>query len=124
MSQSIITRKELESLLNEHHAIIDKIEEIIIWWSQLEEKGLPKYGEMGMHIHELREMLAARYEDEEEKGYFLQLHQDFPELEINNEQFHEEHGEVCPAGWNKGDKGMNASPDGVASYLSENAEQL
>jgi peroxiredoxin 2/4 len=39
-------------------------------------------------------------------------------------QFHEEHGEVCPAGWNKGDKGMNASPDGVAAYLSENAESL
>jgi len=39
-------------------------------------------------------------------------------------QFHEEHGEVCPAGWSKGDKGMNASPDGVASYLSENAENL
>ncbi|MCW7554695.1 MULTISPECIES: peroxiredoxin [Endozoicomonas] len=39
-------------------------------------------------------------------------------------QFHEEHGEVCPAGWNKGDKGMNASPDGVASYLSESAEEL
>ena len=39
-------------------------------------------------------------------------------------QFHEEHGEVCPAGWNKGDKGMNASPDGVAAYLAENAEGL
>jgi len=39
-------------------------------------------------------------------------------------QFHEEHGEVCPAGWNKGDKGMDASPDGVASYLSENADKL
>ncbi|MDB2384282.1 peroxiredoxin [Endozoicomonas sp.] len=39
-------------------------------------------------------------------------------------QFHEEHGEVCPANWKKGDKGMNASPDGVASYLSENAESL
>lgn len=39
-------------------------------------------------------------------------------------QFHEEHGEVCPAGWNKGDKGMNASPDGVAAYLSENADTL
>ena len=39
-------------------------------------------------------------------------------------QFHEEHGEVCPAGWNKGDKGMNASPDGVAAYLAENAECL
>lgn len=39
-------------------------------------------------------------------------------------QFHEEHGEVCPAGWKKGDKGMDASPDGVAKYLSENAEGL
>lgn len=39
-------------------------------------------------------------------------------------QFHEEHGEVCPAGWNKGDAGMTASPDGVASYLSGNADKL
>jgi peroxiredoxin (alkyl hydroperoxide reductase subunit C) len=39
-------------------------------------------------------------------------------------QFFEEHGEVCPAGWTKGDSGMNASPDGVAAYLSENAENL
>jgi peroxiredoxin 2/4 len=39
-------------------------------------------------------------------------------------QFHEEHGEVCPAGWNKGDAGMTASPDGVASYLSDNSDTL
>ncbi|MBT1445785.1 peroxiredoxin C [Shewanella sp. JM162201] len=39
-------------------------------------------------------------------------------------QFHEEHGEVCPAGWIKGKKGMSANPDGVAAYLSENANEL
>jgi peroxiredoxin (alkyl hydroperoxide reductase subunit C) len=39
-------------------------------------------------------------------------------------QFHEDHGEVCPAGWNKGDKGMTASPDGVAAYLTDNADKL
>ena len=39
-------------------------------------------------------------------------------------QFTDEHGEVCPAGWNKGDKGMNASPDGVAAYLAENSQTL
>jgi peroxiredoxin (alkyl hydroperoxide reductase subunit C) len=39
-------------------------------------------------------------------------------------QFNEQHGEVCPAGWNKGDKGMTATPDGVASYLAENSESL
>ncbi len=39
-------------------------------------------------------------------------------------QFHEEHGDVCPAGWEKGDKGMDASPEGVASYLVDNADSL
>ncbi|MFU6933994.1 peroxiredoxin [Pseudomonas aeruginosa] len=39
-------------------------------------------------------------------------------------QFTEEHGEVCPAGWRKGRKGMKASAEGVASYLAENAEAL
>ena len=38
--------------------------------------------------------------------------------------FHEEHGEVCPAGWQEGKSGMDASPEGVAKYLSENAEGL
>lgn len=39
-------------------------------------------------------------------------------------QFTEEHGEVCPAGWNKGKPGMTATPDGVAKYLAENAGAL
>ena len=39
-------------------------------------------------------------------------------------QFTEEHGEVCPAGWKQGDKGMTATPDGVAAYLNEEADKL
>lgn len=39
-------------------------------------------------------------------------------------QFTEKHGEVCPANWKKGDKGMTASPTGVAAYLAENADRL
>jgi len=39
-------------------------------------------------------------------------------------QFTEEHGEVCPAGWNQGDKGMTATPDGVAAYLGDEADKL
>lgn len=39
-------------------------------------------------------------------------------------QFTEEHGEVCPAGWNQGDKGMNATPDGVAEYLASESDKL
>lgn len=39
-------------------------------------------------------------------------------------QFTEEHGEVCPAGWNKGDEGMKPDASGVASYLSKHATAL
>lgn len=39
-------------------------------------------------------------------------------------QFHEEHGEVCPAGWNKGDQGMVADGAGVAAYLADQADSL
>jgi peroxiredoxin (alkyl hydroperoxide reductase subunit C) len=39
-------------------------------------------------------------------------------------QFNEAHGEVCPAGWKKGDQGMKANPQGVASYLAANAGKL
>lgn len=38
--------------------------------------------------------------------------------------FTNEHGEVCPAGWNKGDEGMKADTKGVADYLSKNSEKL
>ena len=38
--------------------------------------------------------------------------------------FHNEHGDVCPAGWNKGKEGMNPSHDGMKKYVSENADKL
>lgn len=39
-------------------------------------------------------------------------------------QYHETHGEVCPAGWQKGDKAMKPTPTGVASFLAAYAEHL
>lgn len=39
-------------------------------------------------------------------------------------QFTEEHGEVCPAGWHKGEEGMKPDADGVAEYLAKHADEL
>ena len=36
-------------------------------------------------------------------------------------QHTEEHGEVCPVNWKQGETAMDATPAGVAAYLSENA---
>ncbi|ATF10496.1 peroxiredoxin C [Candidatus Enterovibrio altilux] len=38
--------------------------------------------------------------------------------------FHQKNGEVCPAQWEEGKAGMDASPKGVIAYLSEHAEDL
>jgi peroxiredoxin (alkyl hydroperoxide reductase subunit C) len=38
--------------------------------------------------------------------------------------FHTSHGEVCPAGWEKGKTAMKPTKEGVASYLAENAGAL
>ncbi|WP_019215592.1 peroxiredoxin [Legionella tunisiensis] len=43
---------------------------------------------------------------------------------IDAVQFFEEHGEVCPAGWQKGQAGMKASPKGVAEYLAAHSDNL
>jgi len=34
-------------------------------------------------------------------------------------QYNEEHGEVCPANWRKGDKAMKPSNDGLKSYFKD-----
>lgn len=39
-------------------------------------------------------------------------------------QFTEEHGEVCPAGWQKGERGMKPTADGVSDYLEANSDKL
>jgi peroxiredoxin (alkyl hydroperoxide reductase subunit C) len=39
-------------------------------------------------------------------------------------EFHEKHGEVCPANWSKGKAGMKPTSEGVAAYLAQEAGQL
>jgi len=39
-------------------------------------------------------------------------------------QFTEKYGEVCPAGWNKGEEGMKPNAEGVAAYLKDKAANL
>lgn len=43
---------------------------------------------------------------------------------IDAVQFHEKHGEVCPAGWNKGKNGIKPNEKGIADFLSTEATDL
>ena len=37
-------------------------------------------------------------------------------------QFHQKHGEVCPANWKKGEEAMKPTAEGVATYLAKHAK--
>ena len=37
---------------------------------------------------------------------------------------HQEFGDVCPVGWQKGEDAMQDNPESVANYLSKNADKL
>ena len=39
-------------------------------------------------------------------------------------QFHREYGDVCPSGWERGNKGMKATADGVKDYLTNHIHDL
>lgn len=39
-------------------------------------------------------------------------------------EFANEHGEVCPAEWEKGKEAMKPTPEGVAEYLAKHADEL
>jgi peroxiredoxin (alkyl hydroperoxide reductase subunit C) len=43
---------------------------------------------------------------------------------IDAVEFNEKNGEVCPAGWNKGNVGIKATAEGIANYLAEHSEAL
>jgi len=37
-------------------------------------------------------------------------------------QFHEQHGDVCPANWHEGEEAMKPTADGVAQYLAKHGK--
>lgn len=43
---------------------------------------------------------------------------------VDSLQHFEAHGEVCPAGWNKGKAAMKANAAGVATFLKEHGKEL
>jgi peroxiredoxin (alkyl hydroperoxide reductase subunit C) len=69
-------------------------------------RGLFLINKEGVVMHELVNMFPLGRNVDEALRYVDAL------------QFFEENGEVCPANWQKGDEGMKASFDGVASYLA------
>jgi hypothetical protein len=59
----------LRAFLEEHQKLTRRIAELRRWWSELDELGIRKFGEMASRVQELRDLLAAHFAEEESGGY-------------------------------------------------------
>ena len=111
----------------------------------------PLVADPALNIAENYDVLAGKYEYSEEgevsfvgipeayRGLFLidmegivrhQIVNDMPlgrSIEevirlIDALQYSEEHGEVCPANWHKGDRALKENADSIASYLGDKSK--
>ena len=70
----------LQAFIDEHQRLTRRIAELRMWWSELDELGLRKFGEMAFRVKELRDLLAEHFAEEESGGYLSSALAAAPEL--------------------------------------------
>ncbi|WP_145218763.1 hemerythrin domain-containing protein [Gimesia alba] len=91
MNKNTNSHEHLQYLLDEHEQILTHMKELNDWWTELDERGLPKFGEMGTRVERFRELLAKHFEDEEQEGYFKPVLDETPGFCIMVPDFKEKH---------------------------------
>jgi len=69
MSANPAHLNSLRAFLEEHQKLTRGIAELRRWWSELDELGIRKFGEMASRVQELRVLLADHFAEEESGGY-------------------------------------------------------
>lgn len=83
--------EHLQYLLDEHEQLLAHMKDLNRWWTELDEHGLPKFGEMGTRVAGFRDLLAKHFEDEEQEGYFKPLMDEEPGFCIMVPDFQKKH---------------------------------
>jgi DNA-binding transcriptional MerR regulator len=77
-----------------HHEQVDlhqKIDEWRAWWKELAEFGDPRFGEMGVRVEEIRNVLAQHFEHEENSDLFKELGETQPGIAQQSQKLLTEH---------------------------------
>jgi Hemerythrin HHE cation binding domain len=81
----------LHTFVEEHLELNRQIAELRKWWSELDELGLPKFGEMAFRVEELRNLLAEHFDEEERNGILDSAAKVAPEFAAQSARFQQEH---------------------------------
>ncbi len=94
MTKNANSSQSLTRLLEEHRELMGRITELRKWWSELDQFGLPKFGEMGTRVEELRDILAEHFAEEEKDGYLAQALAVAPQYTQKAEELQKQHGQM------------------------------
>lgn len=91
MTDRTTARAVCERLLAEHRELSRRIEEVRRWWDEADEFGLPKFGEMGDRVQQVRKLLAQHFADEERGGFLAPVLQIAPHFTRQAEELQRQH---------------------------------
>lgn len=90
-----VTQKERDE---EHAELNQQIADWRSWWEELQQLGLPHFGEMGDRVARFRETLAAHFHHEEFSGPFADLTETAePANQLQIKEFWQEHHRILEA---------------------------
>ena len=94
MTKNANSSPSLTRLLEEHRELMGRISEIRKWWAELDQFGLPKFGEMGTRVEELKHILVEHFLEEEKDGYLAEALAVAPQYAGQAEELQKQHGEM------------------------------
>jgi hypothetical protein len=94
MRKDTISPHGFSWLHEEHDKLMRRIAEIRNWWSELDQFGLPKFGEMGMRVEELRDLLAEHFAEEEKGGELASALAVAPHFSRRAHELEAQHGQI------------------------------
>lgn len=81
------------ALLDAHTEVERQLDQFGRWKTELCELGQPRFGEMGMRLEEIRQLLAAHFAAEEEGGYLAPALRAAPQFTHRAEHLQHQHQE-------------------------------
>lgn len=85
--------QEHPALLDEHTLVESRLDDFGRWRAELCQLGQPRFGEMGMRIQQIRNLLADHFAAEEEDGYLSAALRVAPQFTARAEQLQRQHQE-------------------------------
>lgn len=83
-----------QEMLTEHAELMIQLAMLLKWWNEVQQLGIPRFGEMGGRLSDLRKQLKVHFDDEEAGGYMSDVLALAPHLSSRAEKLRGQHRQL------------------------------